>query len=259
MMKSGLIKIVDKSSFKKNILAEWEKNSPFWLEGRMKHIGDVKDKTVVEIQRLISSKKSSRPTIVDIGCGEGWLYRAIKEASLNVHYIGLDFNEKFITALNEKYANDKFAKFILYDIEQPSPDKLINKADIIINAFNYFEVPNLERAIENTSSMLKKNGDLVILTIDSIMQLLAISDSHDDFFKNFFAYAKEKSRLGYRKNIVIGNKKTNRFYYGILYSLPDYIETAKKYHLMFRNYSEILKPELPTPQIFQFVFFKKAL
>lgn len=256
-MKSGLIKIDDKISFKKNVLAEWERNSPFWLEGRMKHIQDVKDKTINELQYLISRKKSSKLVIVDVGCGEGWLYRAIREADLDIEYFGLDFNKKFISKLRKDFANDASAEFILYDVEKAPPDELINKADIVVNAFNYFEVPNLEKAVENTTLMMKKGGDLIILTIDPVMQLLAVSNGSKDFLKNLSIYAQRKNNLGYRKNIVIGDKKTNRFYYGILYSLQDYIEIAKKYKLTFTYYSELLRPELPTPQIFQFIFLRK--
>lgn len=256
-MKSGLIKIDDKVKFRQQIASEWKKNSRFWLRGNMKHIVDVKKKMIDEIRRLTRGRDLSKIVIIDLGCGEGWLYRALREDGISCEYIGLDLNENFIRNLQTEI-HDERAAFLVHDIEHDPLLELIERADIVVNAFNYFEIPDLESAIAHTSRMMKDSSFLVIATIDPIMQLLAISHTSKDFYENLHAYARYKSNLGYRKNIVVNERKTRHFYYGILYSIQDYIDFAKKYHLLIENYSEIVRPEKPTPQIFQFLTFEKS-
>lgn len=256
--KAGLLKLDEGGDFKKNNLEEWKKNSSFWLEGKMRHIKDVKHKTLQQLMLLIKANTKNRVQLADVGCGEGWLYRAIREADLPVNYAGLDFNERFIKELKKQYREDATASFLQTDIEDEVPQQLIGKTDIVVNAFNFFELPNLEKAMSNTYKMLKRDGKLLIITIDPVMQVLAISKSYSDFFNNLTEYSKGKSHLAYRKKIVINDQKTGRAYYGILYSIADYIELAKKYKLQFLGYEEVINPDKPTPQIYQFLLFSKS-
>jgi SAM-dependent methyltransferase len=258
---SSLINITDSTEFKIQNLNEWKTNSDFWLEGNMRHIKDVKGKTIEILQKLLSADSSNyiKKTVIDEGCGEGWVYRALTEAKLDVNYYGIDFNEKFISELNKRYIDDENASFIKDDIEEKEINLLFGKADIVVNAFNFFEIPNLEKAMSNTSKLIKDGGYLVILTIDTITQLLSVSDNHKMFYEYLSEYANKKNRIGYKKRIVIGDKKTDKHYYGILYSLEDYLKEGRKNNLLFHDYTEILNPSGPTPQLYQFMIFQKKL
>lgn len=257
---SKLINIGNPSDFKFQNIKEWKANSEFWLEGEMRHIKDVKSKTVEILKNITETIKTEtdKRVIVDEGCGEGWVYRAIKEENLDLRYYGIDFNEQFISELNKRYSADSNASFILEDIEDNEINQLKGKANIVVNAFNFFEMPNLESAMKNTANLLKKDGFLVILTIDPITQLLSVSDSQKIFYEYLTEYANKKNRIGYKKRIVIGNIKTRKHYYGILYSLEDYLRECRKNNLAFQDYTEILNPAKPTPQLYQFMIFKKT-
>ncbi|MBK8808627.1 MAG: methyltransferase domain-containing protein [Bacteroidales bacterium] len=184
------------------------------------------------------------------------MYRALTEAKLDVNYYGIDFNEKFISELNKRYKGIENVSFIKVDIEEREINLLSSKADIVVNAFNFFEIPNLEKAMRNTANLIKDGGYLLILTIDPITQLLSVSDNQKMFYEYLTEYANKKNRIGYRKRIVIGNKKTNKHYYGILYSLEDYIKEGRNNNLIFQDYTEILNPSRPTPQLYQFMVLK---
>lgn len=258
---SSLIKITDSTIFKTQNLNEWKTNSDFWLEGNMRHIKDVKNKTIEILQTLLSAASSTdtNKTIIDEGCGEGWVYRALKESALNVNYYGIDFNERFITELKNRYIGDENASFIFDDIEEKGINELSGKADIVVNAFNFFEIPNLGKALKNTAKLLKDGGCLLILTIDPITQLLSVSEDQKTFYEYLTEYANKESIIGYKKRIVIGDKKTDKHYYGILYSLEDYLKEGRKNNLVFQDYTEILNPTKPTPQLYQFMIFQKIL
>lgn len=256
---SSLINITDSTKFKIQNLNEWKTNADFWLEGNMRHIKDVKGKTIEILKTLLyaDSTKSVKRTVIDEGCGEGWVYRALTEAKLDVNYYGIDFNEKFISELNKRYKEHENVSFIKDDIEEKEINLLSGKADIVVNAFNFFEIANLEKAMRNTANLIKDGGYLLILTIDPITQLLSVSDNQKMFYEYLTEYANKKNRIGYRKRIVIGDKKTNKHYYGILYSLADYLKEGRNNNLVFQDYSEILNPSRPTPQLYQFMVFKK--
>lgn len=256
---SSLINISDSTIFKTQNLNEWKTNSDFWLEGNMRHIKDVKSKTIEFLQTLLSASSSSetKRTIIDEGCGEGWVYRALKDAKLDVNYYGIDFNERFISELKNRYVGDENASFIYDDIEEKEINQLYCKADVVVNAFNFFEIPNLENAMKNTANLLKDGGYLLILTIDPITQLLSVSDNQKTFYEYLAEYANKKNRIGYKKRIVIGDKKTDKHYYGILYSFEDYLKFGRKNNLVFQDYTEILNPSRPTPQLYQFMIFRK--
>lgn len=256
---SKLINITDTKKFKNQNISEWIANSDFWLQGNMRHINDVKGKAVEIIQLLLSHTTNSKGkgTLVDVGCGEGWIYRAIKEANIAVKYYGIDFNEPFITELNKRYKKEKEAVFLVDDIEEKEIKELAGKADVVVNAFNFFEIPDLEKAMLHTSGLIKDNGYLLILTIDPITQLLSVSDNQTMFYEYLTEYAKKKNKIGYKKRIVIGDKKTTKSYYGILYSLEDYLREGKKCNLIFQDYFEIINPAKPTPQLYQFMIFRK--
>jgi len=257
---SKLINITDAEKFKNQNINEWRVNSEFWLKGNMRHINDVKGKTVEIIQSLLpltENNNKEKITLIDVGCGEGWIYRAIKEANIDLKYYGIDFNEHFIDELNKRYKEDTESIFLVDDIEEKEINELKGKADVVVNAFNFFEIPNLEKAIFNTSGLIKNNGYLLILTIDPITQLLSISDNQIMFYEYLNEYSKKKDKIGYKKRIVIGDKKSTKSYYGILYSMEDYLREGRKCKLVFQNYYEIINSAKPTPQLYQFMIFRK--
>lgn len=249
--------VLDKDvDFKEQNKSQWISNSAFWLKGNMNHINDVTPTAIEIIKNIIEEDKLIKPVLFDIGCGEAWLLRKLIFNHIECRYYGTDFNELFINELNKEFKNNQDAEFILNDIELELPDKE-NSADIIVNAFNFFELPDINAAFKNTVQLLKKDGYLIIITIDPIMQLLAVSDTQEEFFDSLSHYSKYKTKVSYKKNIVIENQRTDRFYMGILYSAFDYIRIAKNNNLTLVEVKEVIQPKLPTPQIFQFLIFKK--
>lgn len=254
----GCYEVRDNEDFKKNNLLNWYGNTDFWLQSKMRHLRDVWDFTGEQIQDLIKlCNHKENLCLIDFGCGEGWILRLILEKELSVNYVGLDFNNKFISHLKEKYAGLHDASFECMDFEEDPPTNFISKADIGLNFFNFFEIPDIEAAFRNVAKMLKPNSYLMIVSIDPVMQILSVSKSEYEFRTNLRSYEEYGTRLGYNKDIDVGDFKSNRIYKSLLYSTSTYIQLAKQNNMQLLDYKEVVKTANIVPQIYQFIFFRK--
>ena len=253
-----IYKVTDKKKFKDQNLNNWYQNSEFWLQGKMRHLKDVYHTTAKVIQDVAADIPDRNPLrLIDFGCGEGWLLRLLKEYELDLDYVGVDFNKKFVDVLKERFRGQVGVKFILHDLEEELPKELIRSADIVTNFFNFFEIPNLEAAFSNVSEAIDEGGVLIILTIDPIMQLLAVSENFEDFLNGLKEYETHQAELGYDKDIDVGDYRSGKIYKSLLYSTATYVELAKKTGLKLFDYREVVKTGNFVPQIYQYIFFRK--
>lgn len=244
-------------TFRKANRANWRRNTGFWLTGRMRHLADVRPVTA-QLLKSLAVQYQLRPfCVIDMGCGDAWLLRLLRDCRIDADYIGLDFNSKLIHALARKYSGDKRALFRLADVERPLPRDLMGRAALVVNCFNFFELPNISRAFENAAMLLTDEGTLLVLTIDPLSQLLAISDDYADLAKNLRLYQQLGERAAYDKIIdVIGSPRTRLTYKGILYSAATFIRLAKDNSLGLTDYREVRSLLKWPPQVYQFLLFR---
>lgn len=254
-----IYRIEDLTKFKEDNLQNWYRNSDFWLQGSMRHLKDVYPTTAALIRELLrDSCAPAKQTLVDFGCGEGWVLRVIDSESIDVKYIGVDFNRNFIDALEARYRARENTSFILHDLEQAEmPASLIGAADLAVNFFNFFEIPRLAEAFHNVARAIKPGGFLVTLSIDPIMQLLAVSDTMEEFRASLVEYERSQMELGYDKDIDVGDFKSGRVYKSVLYSSAVYAKVGKANGLQLMDYREIVKTANFVPQIYQYLIFRK--
>jgi SAM-dependent methyltransferase len=253
-----LYKVEDKNDFKKRNLDNWYINTDFWLEAKMRHLKDVYHFTGgILKESILELKRENRIHLLDLGCGDGWIFRLIKEKGIDAEYTGLDFNIKFIEVNKKKY-EELGANFVLHDLESIPPDFLIDYADIAINFFNFFEIPDIALAFANVPNMIKREGILIIVNIDPIMQILSVSKDYGEFIKSLSDYEKYLSNLGYDKDIDIGDERSGRIYKSLLYSTDTYVSLAKRNGLQLYDYKEVVKTGNYVPQIYQYIFFKRC-
>jgi len=109
------------------------------------------------VQKIIIKKHSNKITIIDIGSGNGYLMKYIKDSS--------DKNIKFEFIGIDKYVTEKSFDFQLInqDIEEGInlPDR---SADIIIGAEIIEHISNTDGFIEEIYRILKNDGDVIIST-----------------------------------------------------------------------------------------------
>jgi SAM-dependent methyltransferase len=254
-----LYRIKDAQSFKRANLLNWRANTAFWLQGQMRHIEDVGPLMRSKLIALAGGAAHDPFTVVDMGCGEGWLLRLLRTCHLEYRYIGLDFNPEFVSSLRRSNAGDSAASFEVVDFEKRLPKRLVGVADVVANCFNFFEIPRIDVAFANAVRVLRGEGTLLILTIDPLSQLIAISKDYGDLLGQLRIYERERAHVGYDKAIDIGGAASGRVYKGILYSLETYIQLAYRHRLCVVDYREIVSARHFPPQIYQLIVLQRNL
>ena len=254
----AVYEVGDKASFKRINYENWHTNTDFWLQGKMRHLHDIWEPTgEVLADILLQTSTVGTGRLIDFGCGEGWLVRLLIEKQIDISYLGVDFNEYFVEHLSRRYVGDPRISFRRYDIEDSLPDELVDAARVAVNIFNFFEVPDISRAFRNVALSLKPGGILLIVSIDPIMQMLAVTENRDDLSKVLKAYEANPETLGYDKDIDVGDSRSGRIYKSLFYSSAFYVRLAKANGLSLFDYREVVKTANFVPQIYQFLLFRK--
>lgn len=244
----------DQIQFKRLNLHHWIENTDYWLHSQLRQVVDTKDFLEKKLHKIVHECHEI-PTIVDLGCGSGWIPELLLKSGISCRYIGLDFNEGFISFLQEKHKDHKGFTFRCLDIEEKIPNDLSNSAHIVVNCFNYFELANLDKAFENTRTILKNNGSLIILTIDVIYLLLAISGTMEEYKEHLAQYehCKENGTGYFFQKIDLGDGPSDLEYASVLYSLQDYLHLAEKNQMKFVEYDEVIKTSKFYPKVYQYL------
>lgn len=250
----------NKLEFKKRNLQSWKKNSEFWLNSELRQLTDTKEFLLQKIPALFNKNNSNLPVVVDMGTGSGWALDLLLELNIEAKFIGLDFNENFITHLNQKFSHLPSAEFHCVDLEEEISKKFLNQADIVFNFFNFFETANIENAFRNASLMLKPNGKLVIMTIDSYYLMMALAKNMDEL-KEVLKIYDEKRTKGevpfFFQKIDLGNAESDNYEYAsVLYSFEDYFKEAQKNGLKLYDYSEVVKTAKYIPKVYKYIVFE---
>jgi 2-polyprenyl-3-methyl-5-hydroxy-6-metoxy-1,4-benzoquinol methylase len=258
MIKNNLIQpMPNNDQFKSENLQHWKENTEYWLSAPLRHVTDNTDFMKGLVNRLVNNDM----TVIDMGCGDAFLYSLIREKWPQAKYIGLDFNELFISDLQSKHADNSNAQFIVVDLEKNIPKELLRSADVIFNFFNFFELTHFSVAFENAVKMLKTGGKLSIQTIEYTYLLLAISAGMEQFKFNLREYEKIKltGKTPYIfQKIDLGSSDSKSLSYGsVFYSTADFLTEAINCKLELLKFSENIKTSKFHPKVYQYFEFQK--
>jgi SAM-dependent methyltransferase len=245
-----LYRIDDADAFKRANLATWKANTEFWLQGRMRHLCDLDGFMQQVLARELLSRRPEAGTVMDVGCGEAWVLRTLRKLTKTCGYVGLDFNEEIIVALKTRHLGDANASFVVHDIEGLPPTALAGRADLLVCCFSLFEVPRLDQAIRCLGMLLARDGRLVVLSIEPLAQLIAISQDWGDLRANLAQYEKLGSHAAYDKDIDIGAAGSGRMYRGILYAVADYVAAAAAAGLAIQSIDRVVCTSGRVPQVY---------
>lgn len=246
----------DKEKFKIENLECWRKNTEYWLNNPLRQVEDTKDFFKQKLKGMLQPNMS----IMDMGCGSGWLLEFILELKIPFTYKGIDFNEKFINHLNIKYQTLNNVSFEEIDFEKEIPTHLLDEYDLVFNCFNFFETANLDAAFDNAVKMKKEQGKLVIFTIDNMYLIVGVSKTMDDLTQNMRAYEtlKNNNEVPYFfQNIDMGDSESSDLKYAsVLYSFADFYKKAKEYNMNVTDFDEVVKTSKFIPKIYQYFVFQ---
>jgi SAM-dependent methyltransferase len=247
----------DKLKFKHENLEAWKKNSDYWLHSPLRQVEDTKDFFEEKLRNMLFDGIS----IVDMGCGSGWLLDLIIDIGVEFKYLGLDFNPVFIDYLRDKYSSIKAARFELVDLEVDLDARFNGQADMVVNCFNFFETANLEVSFRNGARLMSPKSKLIVFTIDVTYLMLAVSKTFEGFKSLLLEYDEMKSGGEvpfFFQNIDLGESESSELKYAsVLYSVGDFYKQAEQNGLRLSDYGEVIKTGKFLPKIYQYLSFEQ--
>lgn len=140
------------------IVDAWHKNASPWT--RAVRGNEIESRTIVTNQAIVEAVLSRKPnTVLDIGCGEGWLVRALAEHG--VRATGVDV----VPALVEQASRAGGGDFRVASYEQIAAGELDIVVDVVVANFALIGKESVEGVIRRIPELLTNGGALIIQTL----------------------------------------------------------------------------------------------
>ncbi len=143
------------------ILDSWQKNVRPWAKAiKEKEIESrqlVTDKAIVNLIDSLTNNKNQ--TVLDIGCGEGWLVRAL--SSLGLAVTGIDAIEGLIDKAKEQQGGS----YQVLKYEDISATALNKTFDLAVCNFSLIGKESVEHLFRVIPTLLKPGGYFIIQTL----------------------------------------------------------------------------------------------
>lgn len=144
------------------IVASWKKNAQPWTSAVRE--GLIASRKLVTDQAIIDAVLSRSPyTVLDIGCGEGWLVREL--VAKGVDAIGVDVIPEFIDAAQCAAAGD----FRTISYEEIASGKLSVSVDTVVCNFSMLGKEAVEGVFNSVPSLLNSKGSFIVQTLHPLI------------------------------------------------------------------------------------------
>jgi 2-polyprenyl-3-methyl-5-hydroxy-6-metoxy-1,4-benzoquinol methylase len=141
-----------------HIIDSWHTNAKPWTSTVRQ--GQIESRRLVTDRAIVEAVLSRQPTsVLDIGCGEGWLARALSRQGVRV--MGLDA----VPALVEQARRAGGAEFRVASYEQIANGEIRAEADLVVCNFALFGRHSVEGLLRALPGLLRANGSVVIQTL----------------------------------------------------------------------------------------------
>ena len=144
------------------VLDAWQQNARPWTRAvREERIASRK---LVTNEAIVDAVLSKAPaTALDIGCGEGWLSRALSEEGIEV--LGVDA----IPDLIEQAKQAGGGEFRVMSYEDIAAGKLHETFDVVVANFALIGKDSVDRMIARVPELLNNGGSLIIQTLHPVI------------------------------------------------------------------------------------------
>ena len=144
------------------IIDAWHKNASPWT--RAVRGNEIESRTTVTNRAIIDAVMSRKPNkVLDIGCGEGWLVRALAERG--VRATGVDV----VPALIEQASRAGGGDFRVASYEQIAAGELDITVDVVVANFALIGKESVEGVIRRIPDLLTSGGALIIQTLHPVV------------------------------------------------------------------------------------------
>ena len=145
------------------IIDSYKKNYQYWIAAIQK--GEIESRLLVTNQAIIDVINSRNPkTLLDIGCGEGWLVRECSKIGINS--LGVDV----VPGLIEYAQKQNGGKFKILSYEELSSDHFGNKFDVVVNNFSLLGNESVNRLFEQIPPLLTQKGAYIVQTVHTLIE-----------------------------------------------------------------------------------------
>jgi len=217
------------------IVDSWEANARPWTAAVRN--GEIKSRMLVTNKAIVDSVIEQDPvTVLDVGCGEGWLVRELNERG--ICSLGIDVIPELIASATKEGGG----RFKQMSYEELSYDAIKEKFDVVVCNFSLLGNESVVQMFERVSLLLNSAGSFIVQTLHPVS-----------------ACGDEKYIDGWREGSWMGfNKKFSN-------PAPWYFRTMETWKTMFINngftLSKIVEPlnnQTNTPASVIFVGVKRS-
>lgn len=144
------------------IVDSWLKNATPWTSAVRE--SRIESRRLVTNQAIIDAVLSRSPkTVLDIGCGEGWLARALSERG--VRAIGVDVVPALIDQANRAGGGE----FRVASYEAIAAGELDVTVDVAIANFSLIGAESVENLVRRAPSLITRGGAFIIQTLHPVI------------------------------------------------------------------------------------------
>ena len=144
------------------IVDSWTRNAAPWTDAVREN--RIESRKLVTNRAIVDAVLDCRPRkILDIGCGEGWLVRALAEHGISG--IGVDV----VPSLIEQAARAGDGDFRVASYEEIADGRLDLKVDAVVANFSLIGKESVEGVIHRTPELLERDGALIIQTLHPLI------------------------------------------------------------------------------------------
>jgi 2-polyprenyl-3-methyl-5-hydroxy-6-metoxy-1,4-benzoquinol methylase len=142
------------------IIDSWSKNTDPWTAAVRS--GEIESRTLVTNQAIIDAVRSRSPrTAIDIGCGEGWLVRALDGIAMS----GVDVVPGLVDQAQRAGGGD----FRVLSYEAIGRGELAVQVDVAVCNFSLIGKESVEGIFRAAPSFLAPGGALIVQTVHPLM------------------------------------------------------------------------------------------
>lgn len=143
------------------IVQSWQKNAQPWVAAVRR--GEIESRVLVTNNAILDAVLQRTPnTVLDVGCGEGWLVRELGKAGINT--LGIDVVQALVDAAT-KAGGGRFKRLAF---EELSPHVVHEKFDVMVANFSLMGNASVEHVFQQASLLLNPGGAFIVQTLHPV-------------------------------------------------------------------------------------------